>query len=100
MHTSTRKAPFKIIEGRPKIPLIVKMLEKVFATDEYSQDLKESFQKIKDSIFIPHKRQNVVANKHRKHLVFKENNWVLLKFSKACLRHTNNKGTNERPTSH
>ena len=40
VHTSTKKAPFEIIEGRPKLPLIVNMLGKVFAVDEYSRDLK------------------------------------------------------------
>ena len=33
-------------------------------------------------------------------MVFKENDWVLLKFSKARLRHTTGKGTNGRPTGH
>ena len=61
VHTSTRKAPFEIIEGRPKLPLIVKTLEKVFATDEYSRDLKESFQNIKDTISIAQKRQKAFA---------------------------------------
>ena len=50
VHTSIGKAPFEIIEGRPKLPLIVKMLGNVSAADEYSRDLKESFQKIKGSI--------------------------------------------------
>ena len=56
IHTSTGKAPFEIIEGRTKLPLIVKTLGHVFAADEYSRDLKESFQKIKDSISIAQKR--------------------------------------------
>ena len=50
IHTSTGKAPLQIIEGRSKLPLIVKPLGKIFAADEYSRDLKESFNKIKDSI--------------------------------------------------
>ena len=33
--TSTKKVPFEIIEGRPKLPLVVKMIGKVFAIDEY-----------------------------------------------------------------
>ena len=100
IHTSTGKAPFEIIEGRPKLPLIVKTLGHVFAADEYSRDLKESFQKIKDSISIAQKRQKVAADKHRRNLIFKENDWVLLKFPKARLRHTTGKGTNGRPTGH
>ena len=39
IHTSTRKTPFEIVEGRPKLPLMVKYLGNVFAADEYSQDL-------------------------------------------------------------
>jgi hypothetical protein len=31
IHTSTGKSPFEIIEGRPKLPLIVKSLGKIFA---------------------------------------------------------------------
>ena len=46
------KAPFEVIEGRPKLPLIVKYLGNVFATNEYTRDLKESFDKIKESISI------------------------------------------------
>ena len=33
-------------------------------------------------------------------MVFKDNDWVLFKFLKACLRHTIDKGTNGHPTSH
>ena len=80
VHTSTGNAPFETIEGRPKLSLNVKMLGNVFATHEYSQDLKESFQKIKDSISITQKRQKAAADKHRRNLIFKENDWVLLKF--------------------
>ena len=44
IHTSMGKAPFEIVEGRPKVPLMVKYLGNVFAAvDEYSQDLSKSF---------------------------------------------------------
>ena len=33
LHTSTGKTPFEIIEGRPKLPLMVKYLSNVFAMD-------------------------------------------------------------------
>ncbi|MCO5577997.1 hypothetical protein L7F22_031835 [Adiantum nelumboides] len=96
VHTSTRKAPFEVIEGRPKSPLLLKVPGKIFATDEYSRDLKESFQKIKEAISIAQQKQKAVANKHRRVLAFKENDWVLLKFPKARLRHT----TGKNPTGH
>ena len=93
VHTSTKKAQIEIIEGRPKLPLIVKTLGHVFAANEYSRDLKESFQKIKDYISIAQKRQKATTvDKHRKHLVFKENDWVLLWFPKAHLNVTTSKG--------
>ena len=46
------------------------------------------------------KRKKFAVDKHRRHLVFKENNWVLVKFPKARLRHTTCKGTNGHPTGH
>ncbi|MCO5589327.1 hypothetical protein L7F22_043293 [Adiantum nelumboides] len=96
VHTSTWKAPFEVIEGRPKSPLLLKVHGKIFAADEYSRDLKESFQKIKEAISISQQKQKAVATKHRRALAFKENDWVLLKFSKARLRHTMGKN----PTGH
>ncbi|MCO5551025.1 hypothetical protein L7F22_004520 [Adiantum nelumboides] len=96
IHTSTGKAPFEVIEGRSKSPLLLKVHGKIFATDEYSRDLKESFQKIKEAISISQQKQKAAANKHRRALAFKENEWVLLKFPKARLRHTSGKN----PTRH
>ena len=52
IHTSMGKTPFEILEGKPKLPLIVKYLGNVFAIDKYSKDLKESFQRVKDAISI------------------------------------------------
>ncbi|MCO5557717.1 hypothetical protein L7F22_011288 [Adiantum nelumboides] len=96
VHTSTRKAPFEVIEGRSKSPLLLKVHGKIFAADEYSRDLKKSFQKIKEAISIAQQKQKAAANKHRRALAFKENAWVLLKFPKARLRHT----TGKNPTGH
>ncbi|MCO5581490.1 hypothetical protein L7F22_035375 [Adiantum nelumboides] len=87
VHTSTGKAPFEVIEGRSKSPLLLKVHGKIFAADEYSRDLKESFQKIREAISISQQKQKAAANKHRRALAFKENDWVLLKFPKAQLRH-------------
>ncbi|MCO5588021.1 hypothetical protein L7F22_041975 [Adiantum nelumboides] len=96
VHTSIGKAPFEVIEGRPKSPLLLKVPGKIFTADEYSRDLKESFQKIKEAISIAQQKQKATANKHRRALAFKENDWVLLKFPKARLRHT----TGKNPTGH
>ena len=51
-HSSTGKVPFEFIERRPKLPLIVKYMGNVFAVDQYTRDLKECFDKIKESISI------------------------------------------------
>ncbi|MCO5581109.1 hypothetical protein L7F22_034985 [Adiantum nelumboides] len=97
VHTSTRKAPFEVIKGRPKSTLLLKVHGKIVAADEYSRHLKESFQKIKEAISIAQQKQKAAANKHRRALAFKENDWVLLKFpTKACLRHT----TGNNPKGH
>ncbi|WP_219824234.1 hypothetical protein, partial [Enterobacter cloacae complex sp. GF14B] len=58
VHTTTGKAPFEIIEGRPKSPLLLKVYGKIFAADEYSRDLQESFQKIKEAISISTKAKS------------------------------------------
>ncbi|MCO5549863.1 hypothetical protein L7F22_003337 [Adiantum nelumboides] len=96
VHTSIGKAPFEVIEGRSKSPLLLKVHGKIFVADEYSRDLKESFQKIKEAISIARQKQKAAANKHRRALAFKENDWVLLKFPNARLRHT----TGKNPTGH
>ncbi|MCO5571422.1 hypothetical protein L7F22_025162 [Adiantum nelumboides] len=96
VHTSIKKAPFEVIEGRPKSPLLLKVHGKIFAADEYSRDLQESFEKIKEAISIEQQKQKAAANKHQRVLAFKENDWVLLKFPKARLRHT----TGKNPTGH
>ena len=57
IHSSIGKSPFEVIEGRPKLPLIVKYMGNVFVADEYARDLKEYFDKIKESISIVQKKQ-------------------------------------------
>ena len=47
IHTSTRKAPFEIIKGRPKLPLIVKMLGHVFAAVNIFEILRNLFKRLK-----------------------------------------------------
>ena len=48
IHTSTSKTPFEIIEGRPKLPLMVKYLSNVFAANEYSKKiLQNPFKELK-----------------------------------------------------
>ena len=42
--------------------------------------LKNLFKRLKDTISIAQKRQKDIVGKHQRALVFKENDWVLLKF--------------------
>ena len=56
INTSMGKTSFEIKEGRSKLPLMVKHLGNVFVVDKYSKDLKESFQRVKDSISIAQKK--------------------------------------------
>ena len=72
----------------------------VFAADEYTRDLKESFHKIKENISIAQQKQKEAADKHRRALTFKEDDWVLLKFPKARLNFTTGKGKQGRPSGH
>ena len=46
IHSSTGKTPFEIVEGRPKVPPILRMKGDIFAVEVHVRDIKESFQKI------------------------------------------------------
>ena len=50
IHTSIGKTPFEVIEGRPRLPLILNPHENIFAANEAVQDIWVAFDKIKDSI--------------------------------------------------
>ncbi|MCO5564783.1 hypothetical protein L7F22_018451 [Adiantum nelumboides] len=100
VHTSTGEAPFEVIEGRSKVPPILKMHGKIFAADEYSRDLRDSFAKIKEAISIAQQKHKAAADKHRRSVYFSTNDWVLLKFPKARLRHTTGKSWQGELTGH
>ncbi|MCO5585893.1 hypothetical protein L7F22_039827 [Adiantum nelumboides] len=100
VHTSTGKTPFEVIEGRAKVPPILKMHGKIFAADEYSRDLRDSFAKIKEAISIAQQKHKAAADKHRRPVHFSTNDWVLLKFPKARLRHTTGKSWHGELTGH
>ena len=59
IHSSTGKAPFEVIEGRPKPPLILQTHDKIFAADEYVHDISIAFDKIKRAISHAQDRYNV-----------------------------------------
>ena len=91
VHSSIGKSPFEVIEGKPKPPLMLKIKNNIFAASEYVRDIKESFQKIKEAISASQHKKKRAVDKHTKPLEFNINDWVLLKFSKARLRHTTGK---------
>ena len=70
---------------------MLRMKHNIFAADEYVRDIQESFQKIKEAISASQHKQKRAIDKHRRPLEFNINDWVLLKFSKARLRHTTGK---------
>ena len=65
IHTSTGKTPFEVIEGRPRLPLILKPLEKIFAANEEVRDIRVAFDKIKDSIHLAQQQFKNIADKNR-----------------------------------
>ena len=50
VHKSPGKIPFEIVEGRRKVPPILKMKGDIFAADEYVHNINEAFQKVQDAI--------------------------------------------------
>ena len=68
------------------MPLILKPHNKIFAADEEVRDIRVAFDKIKESICVEQQKYKTAADKHRKSLEFHEDDWVLLRFSKARLK--------------
>ena len=100
VHFSIGKSPYEAIKGNPKPPLMLKMKHNIFVVDEYVRDIQESFQKIKEVISASQHKQKRVVDKHRRPLEFNINDWVLLKFTKAQLRHATGKDWQGELTSH
>ena len=78
IHSSNSKAPFEVIEGCPKLPLILQTHDKIFATDEYVHNISIAFQKTKEAITHAQEKHKKAAHKHQRLLAFKEDEWVLL----------------------
>ena len=64
------------------------------------RDISVAFEKIKEAISHAQEKHKRAADKHRRSLAFKEDDWVLLRFTKARLHHTTGKNTQEEPTGH
>ncbi|MCO5576116.1 hypothetical protein L7F22_029923 [Adiantum nelumboides] len=86
IHSSTRKAPFEIVEGAMKVPPFLSTKDKIFEADEYTRDLDTAFAKVCETLQKSQERQKKAADRHRRDLKLKENDWVLLCFEKVRLR--------------
>ena len=87
------KTPLEISKGCPKVLMIFRTKEQIFATndDEYVRDVRESFAKVKETLQRAQFKQKEVVDKHCQQLDLKEDDWVLFQFPKACLQHTTRK---------
>ena len=72
-----------MIEGRPRLSLILKPHEKIFVANKEAQDIQLAFDKIKESIHLAQQKYKKVKDKYKKPLGFKKDDWVLLWFAKA-----------------
>ncbi|MCO5557526.1 hypothetical protein L7F22_011092 [Adiantum nelumboides] len=69
-------------EGSPFLSTKDKILE----ANEYTRDLDKAFAKVRETLQKSQERQKKAADRHRRDLKLKENDWVLLRFEKARLR--------------
>ncbi|MCO5600970.1 hypothetical protein L7F22_055087 [Adiantum nelumboides] len=86
IHSSTGKAPFEIVEDAMKVPPFLSTTDKIFEADEYTRDLDTAFAKVRETLQKSQKWQKKAADRHRRDLKLKENDWVLLRFEKTRLR--------------
>ncbi|MCO5578848.1 hypothetical protein L7F22_032695 [Adiantum nelumboides] len=86
INSSTGKAPFEIVEGAMKVPPFLSTKDKIFEADEYTRNLDTAFAKVRETLQKSQERQTKAADRHRRDLKLKENDWVLLRFEKARLR--------------
>ena len=72
-----------MIEGKPKHPLMLKMKQNIFATYEYVHGIKDFFQNIKETLSTSQQKKKRMVDKHGMPLEFKEDDLVLLNFTKT-----------------
>ncbi|MCO5582610.1 hypothetical protein L7F22_036508 [Adiantum nelumboides] len=86
IHSSTGKTPFEIVEGVRKVPPFLSTKDKILEANEYTRDLDTDFAKVRETLQKSQERQKKAVDLHRHDSKLKENDWVLLRFDKACLR--------------
>ena len=89
-----------MIKGWPKLSLLLHTHDKIFVANEYVHDLSIAFDRIKKAIAGAQDKHKRAVDKHQRSLAFKDNDWMLLQFSKARLSHTTGKNRQGKPTSH
>ncbi|MCO5577196.1 hypothetical protein L7F22_031020 [Adiantum nelumboides] len=77
IHSSMGKAPFEIVEGAMKVPPFLSTKDKIFEANEYTRDLDTAFAKVRETLQKSQERQKKAADRHRRDLKLKENDWVL-----------------------
>ena len=92
IHTSTGKAPFEIIYGKPLLLPIMVTKEKIFAADEFISDFESSYTQVKRAITRSQEKQKREADKHRRNLALNVGQYVLLRFEKARLKKRQEQG--------
>ncbi|MCO5576630.1 hypothetical protein L7F22_030445 [Adiantum nelumboides] len=69
-----------------KVPPFLSTKDKIFEADEYTRDLDTAFVKVRETLQKSQEPQTKAADRHRRDLKLKENDWMLLRFEKARLR--------------
>ncbi|MCO5574376.1 hypothetical protein L7F22_028159 [Adiantum nelumboides] len=86
IHSSTGKAPFEIVEGAMKVPPFLSTKDKIFEADEYTRDLDTAFAKVREALQKSQERQKKAADRHRRNLKLKENDWITERINDVSFR--------------
>lgn len=65
LHSSTAKAPFKVIYGKVILPPIFRTKDEIFVADEYVRDMDTAFAQVKAAIERSNEHHKEAANKHK-----------------------------------
>ncbi|MCO5551623.1 hypothetical protein L7F22_005128 [Adiantum nelumboides] len=86
IRSSTEKAPFEIVEGAMKVPPFLSTKDKIFEADEYTRDLDTAFAKVCETLQKSQERQKKAADRHRRDLKLKENDWISERINNVSFR--------------